>query len=1399
MKRTLLFSLFSLLLYAQPKDLNIVNGTAKVDENNKLLEVTVSDQAILQWNSFSIDIGEITRFIQSSQNAAVVNKVMGDEISQLLGRLEANGRVYLINPQGIIVGPDGFIDCGSFIASTLDIDLDRFIEGNDLLFSGDEKATIKNLGTIVSKEGAIALLAHRIENEGTIEGSEVTLAAGHEILLKPSGDTILFIKPNMEDGGISNKGTIKALMSHIKKAGTASCAISGANLDATECVNKQGRIFLQANSGAIECNSTSHLFADKITMKGDLIFHMGIMQSPQGEITVSGKNFYQDGMISANNGSILMDLASSYIETKKGSIFAKEGSIDISSGCSFFSSGSFDVSGTCGGEISLQAKHISLCGSTINAQGENQGGKVTIGDKSSVIESIFVSGNNKIIADGAQSEVILYAKGAVQHHGTICANKGFVEISGKEKLIQTGSVSADHFLIDPDTIIIDTSGGYPQYQLIDPQSGSGSDFGFDLLPLSNGNVAVSKPGAGTAGAVFLFDGFSGSLISAVTGSAGTDEVSSGGLTELTNGNFVISSPSFGGTNGAATLVDGSSGLSGVVSSANSLVGFVAGDMVSSGGVTALTNGNYVVSSPMWDNGGAANAGAATWASGTTGITGTISSANSIVGDSSSDMVGSGGVTALSNGNFAVSSPAWNDGATTDVGAVSWGDGDSGTTGTVSTANSLTGSTASDAVSSGGIVALTGNGNFVVSSPDWDDGGTADVGAATWVDGSGPIMGAVGVGNSIIGSTASDAVSGGGITALSNGNFVVSSPDWDDGGTADVGAATWGDGSSGTTGVVAVGNSIIGSTASDAVSGGGITALTNGNFVVSSPDWDSGAIVDAGAATWGDGGSGTTGAVAIGNSLIGSQANDSVSSGGVTALTNGNFVVSSPDWDDGGTADVGAATWGDGSTGTTGAVAVGNSLIGSQANDAISGGGITALTNGNFVVSSPDWDDGGTADAGAATLGDGSAGTTGVVSAANSLIGGAASDAVGSDGATALENGNFVVVSTSWSGGLGAVTLGNGSTGIIDTVGAMNSLIGASAGDAIGSGGITALSSGDYVVASPAFDGAFADNGAATFGDGTSGVTGTVTADNSVTGGAASTTLSTVVDDSVNQSFLAPFLDEGTGTVRVGLQSADQLTAGRAVSQTVTLSPTFIEDTLAGGTSITLESGSDVLFSSPLTVSGAAPPGTSFNVTAGQDITITADMTMEAVDLNLTADRDLLIDNLATITSSSGDILLIAGESIIGSDSVSIFTTGASSTLTLVADNLFPSSPDFGTGFISFPSNATICTNSCAGGGNLRLYTVTVSGNFFPATMNGATVPGTFQTFETYFPEGEGGVPFQIFYKQSLLGSFSSSVELFQAAINDSFPEAMISEEEEVEGNVRSSEGLSTTNPSPCQG
>ena len=169
------------------------------------------------------------------------------------------------------------------------------------------------------------------------------------------------------------------------------------------------------------------------------------------------------------------------------------------------------------------------------------------------------------------------------------------------------------------------------------------------------------------------------------------------------------------------------------------------------------------------------------------------------------------------------------------------------------------------------------------------------------------------------------------------------------------------------------------------------------------------------------------------------------------MTNGNYVVRSQEWDNPLplTTNVGAVTWGNGAGGTSGLIAPSNSLVGVTMGDFVGNTAITALSNGNYVVPSVSWINpaGAIPQAGAITWGNGASGTVGQVTAANSLVGGANSDLIGSSGVIALPNGNYYVNSLFWDNmplvisNASAITFGNGAGGTIGSITSANSILG----------------------------------------------------------------------------------------------------------------------------------------------------------------------------------------------------------------------------------------------------------------------------------------------------------------------------------------------------------------------
>ncbi|MBK9174341.1 MAG: VCBS repeat-containing protein [Chloracidobacterium sp.] len=531
---------------------------------------------------------------------------------------------------------------------------------------------------------------------------------------------------------------------------------------------------------------------------------------------------------------------------------------------------------------------------------------------------------------------------------------------------------------------------------------------------NGGRGAVSKRSGTVVGGEFVTDSNS------VVGVSTVDFV--GKVTVLPNGNYVVSTNRLANGQPASRLCILSEPCVGPMSDVNSLIGS-PGVGVDFDGIYPLADGNYVLVNRGWNG----ERGAVTWVNGTTGLTGQVSSDNSLVGGTVRDFVGSRGVKALTNGGYVVLSEIWQDATATRRGAATFGP-PGGISGVVSSVNSLIGA-GTGSFSQSTIVPLT-NGNYVVSLPNAILPGTGFLGAAIWGSGVTGISGPISISNSLYRGANI-------VVPLSNGNYVVAS-------TSGFGAITWGNGQTGITGEISSANSMVGTDIDDRLGFGGVTPLANGNYVVSSPYWDNNGIQNAGAVTLCNGSAPVLGTVTTSNSIVGTKAMDQVGWGGAVALPNGNYVVRSDLWDNGTTANAGAVTFGNGATGVTGAVSELNSLVGSNIEDRIGNSGIKVLLNGNYVVTSISWQN-----KGAVTFGNGITGTSGAVSAANSIVGSTNDDRVGTYGnnnsTRVFADNTYAFHSANWDNGgivdAGAVTLGKGNRQVNGTISSENSVRG----------------------------------------------------------------------------------------------------------------------------------------------------------------------------------------------------------------------------------------------------------------------------------------------------------------------------------------------------------------------
>jgi filamentous hemagglutinin family protein len=234
---------------AAPALPQVVAGQATFNQQGNVFSITNTPGAIINWQSFNVGAGEVTRFIQQNADSAVLNRVLGQDPTKILGALQSNGKVFLINPNGILFGQGARVDVNGLVASTLNISDADFQAGRKRFQAGAVAGTVRNEGTIATPSGGqVFLIAPNVENTGivTAPNGDVVLAAGHTVQLVDSNDPDLRVELSAPAGQAVNLGQVIAQGGRIGIYGAlvnqrgivnADSAVMGAN----------GRVILKAS------------------------------------------------------------------------------------------------------------------------------------------------------------------------------------------------------------------------------------------------------------------------------------------------------------------------------------------------------------------------------------------------------------------------------------------------------------------------------------------------------------------------------------------------------------------------------------------------------------------------------------------------------------------------------------------------------------------------------------------------------------------------------------------------------------------------------------------------------------------------------------------------------------------------------------------------------------------------------------------------------------------------------------------------------------------------------------------------------------------------------------------------------------------------------------------------
>jgi filamentous hemagglutinin family protein len=254
--------------YALPTGGAVTAGTAGIaSTGGGAVTINQSSQnAAINWQSFGIGVGEAVKFVQPNSNSVALNRVIGPDASSILGSLSANGKVFLVNPNGILFGKGAQVNVGGLVASTLDISDANFMRGN-YKFEGNSSRAVLNQGTITADGGYVALLGADVGNTGVITArlGTVALAGGSAVTLDVAGDGLLNVTVD--------RGAVNALV----KNGGLIRATGGQVIMTAQAAGQLLKTAVN-NTGVIEAQ-TIDTHNGKISLLGD-------MQS--GTVNVSG-------------------------------------------------------------------------------------------------------------------------------------------------------------------------------------------------------------------------------------------------------------------------------------------------------------------------------------------------------------------------------------------------------------------------------------------------------------------------------------------------------------------------------------------------------------------------------------------------------------------------------------------------------------------------------------------------------------------------------------------------------------------------------------------------------------------------------------------------------------------------------------------------------------------------------------------------------------------------------------------------------------------------------------------------------------------------------------------------------------------------------------------------------
>lgn len=458
------------MLNALPNGGEIISGTGSISQTAQDMVIQQNTQQLItNWQEFSIGSTESVTFNQPNANAVALNRVIGADPSMILGKLSANGQVFLTNPSGVVFGAGSVVDVHGLLATTLNISDTDFLAGR-YQFSQDPKQPLSALINegIINAKNYVGLLAPAVENNGSIivaDMGSVTLGSGTAATLDFNGDGLIsFVVTEEVSGDVADPNNTK--------------------------INLKNRIL---NSGIIQANGGQVLLTAKSASNviSNVVNHTGLIEAQ----TVMQK----DGKIILSGGNQGIVRVSGKLDASGNQEGEQGGTVNIiGEKVGLFDTAQVDVAGHSGGGTVLMGGDYQGSGNLSTAQASY------VGEETEILADARGTGDGGII--------VVWSDEVTRVHGNISArggsesgNGGLVETSGSNglEITRNPDISAPNgegglWLIDPDNIEVIAGSSHLNINEESPfEPTADAKLGVDLIQnalIGGSNVEVSTTG-----------------------------------------------------------------------------------------------------------------------------------------------------------------------------------------------------------------------------------------------------------------------------------------------------------------------------------------------------------------------------------------------------------------------------------------------------------------------------------------------------------------------------------------------------------------------------------------------------------------------------------------------------------------------------------------------------------------------------------------------------------------------------------------------------------------------------------------------------------------------------------------------------------------------------------------